>query len=484
MKNFRKLIALMLVLIAGVTLVTSCVDEEDPLPSVKLSEKKILVFKFNEFSAPVLATIDHNLKTITAIIPSEVSLTKLSPVIEISEKATISPASGTASDFSKPVSYTVTAEDGSMATYLATIALSSGDPILLESMDVSRTLTDRGPGIDYIVKDMVFIGANALLTVEPGVTISFASVNAGIVVGEDAGLKMVGTAEKPITLTGPVDNNNKGSWSCISYNSARGDNLMEFVHMNNAGTLDSEAAIYLYSGGSLRMSRSSISGSLSNGIKMNDGTLPVFKDNKISDCENYPIWNGQLADLVTIGSSNSLENNGMPYIFVDYGTSLDESLTLSYPGVPIRFNADVSIYKDLNLEKGVILEFNPGKALYVRNAGMLKAIGDAQNPIIFRGSANEAGYWTGISIESGRNSLLEHCIVSGGGYDYYSQNANIAMWDESVLTLANVKLVNSSGYGFQYGSDIKLTHSGVTFEGCAKGNVYDYHNEMVHTNLP
>ena len=485
MKNFKKLIALMLVLIAGVTLVTSCVDDEDPPQTVKSSEKKVLVFRFDQVTPAITATIDHNLKTITAILPGGTNLNNLSPYIEVSEKAGITPASFTVVDFTAPVTYTVTAEDGSAASYLATITLNASDPILLETMDANRTLPDRGPGIDYIVNDMLYLNNNALLTVEPGVTIAFTSVYAGFNVGENAGLKMIGTAEKPIILTGPLNNDNKGAWAGILYNSARADNGMEYVQLVNAGTVSSEAAIYLSRNSSLRMNRSSVRGSLANGIKMNNGTLPVFNNNTISECENYPIWNGSITDLATIGSSNSLANNRKPFIYVDYGTNVEEeNLTLSNPGVPILLGDNLFVYKDLNLEKGIILEFNTGNSLLVGTGGMITAMGDAQNPVIFRGSADEAGYWGGISIETSRNNRLEHCIISGGGSDNYSMNANISMWDGSRLTLSNVKLLKSSGYGFQFSGNINLTHSGVSFDQCAKGNVYDYDNEEVHTNLP
>ncbi|MBK6979872.1 MAG: DUF5018 domain-containing protein [Cytophagaceae bacterium] len=63
------------------------------------------------------ATIDIANKTISATLPSSSDLTKLVPTITVSEKATISPATGVAQDFSNEVSYTVTAEDGSTAVW-------------------------------------------------------------------------------------------------------------------------------------------------------------------------------------------------------------------------------------------------------------------------------------------------------------------------------------------------------------------------------
>jgi hypothetical protein len=56
------------------------------------------------------ASIDGSL--VGATLPAGTSLTALAPVVSISEKATVSPASGAAQNFSTPVTYTVTAEDG------------------------------------------------------------------------------------------------------------------------------------------------------------------------------------------------------------------------------------------------------------------------------------------------------------------------------------------------------------------------------------
>ena len=49
---------------------------------------------------------------ITKTYPKGTNVSNLSPVIEVSAGAKVVPASGVARDFSNPVTYTVTAEDG------------------------------------------------------------------------------------------------------------------------------------------------------------------------------------------------------------------------------------------------------------------------------------------------------------------------------------------------------------------------------------
>jgi len=81
------------------------------------TEKKITSFNFNNLNPPISGTIDEDNKQIDVEVPELTDVTNLSPTIVISDKATINPISGTAQDYSNPVNYVVTAEDGSRAGY-------------------------------------------------------------------------------------------------------------------------------------------------------------------------------------------------------------------------------------------------------------------------------------------------------------------------------------------------------------------------------
>jgi eukaryotic-like serine/threonine-protein kinase len=85
--------------------------------TTKSSAKDITKFSFAALSPGVEAIVDATNKTISLTVPSNTDVTKLVPTIAISDKATVSPATSVSQDFSKEVSYTVTAEDGSTATY-------------------------------------------------------------------------------------------------------------------------------------------------------------------------------------------------------------------------------------------------------------------------------------------------------------------------------------------------------------------------------
>jgi len=69
-------------------------------------------------------TVDQVKGTVTLELPAGTPTT-FAPAIEVSPYATVSPASGVSQDFSKPVNYTVTAQNGATNTYTVTVTVST-----------------------------------------------------------------------------------------------------------------------------------------------------------------------------------------------------------------------------------------------------------------------------------------------------------------------------------------------------------------------
>ena len=89
------------------------------------NEKSILSFRFDALDKD--GNIDEVARRIAFVLPAETDVTQLVPTIEVSEGATVEPASGVAQDFTNPVSYTVTAQNGTTAVYTVTVNLEGGD---------------------------------------------------------------------------------------------------------------------------------------------------------------------------------------------------------------------------------------------------------------------------------------------------------------------------------------------------------------------
>lgn len=98
---------------------TPAVQEEN---ATKNSEKSILSFSL-PLEPEVVGAIDQTSRTISLEVPSGADLTNLPTSIIVSPKATIIPPSNEPQNFTNPVVYTVTAEDGSAQNYTVTAAV-------------------------------------------------------------------------------------------------------------------------------------------------------------------------------------------------------------------------------------------------------------------------------------------------------------------------------------------------------------------------
>ena len=110
---------LIITLLLFVGLVAAC--KKDPDPVAKSSAKSLSSFTFGSLNPAVTGSISGN--AITATVPFGTAITALAPTIVVSDKATVSPASGVSKDFSNTVTYTVTAEDGTTAAYTVNVGV-------------------------------------------------------------------------------------------------------------------------------------------------------------------------------------------------------------------------------------------------------------------------------------------------------------------------------------------------------------------------
>jgi len=118
----RRLIVLALVLVFGGVFLSSCQKEE------LSSKKEVLSFIFEasknvELDRNIISVISGS--EITANVPFGTDVTNLIPTFEVSPKAIINAVEGQSTDFSSPVSYTVSAEDGTTKTFTTLVVVAS-----------------------------------------------------------------------------------------------------------------------------------------------------------------------------------------------------------------------------------------------------------------------------------------------------------------------------------------------------------------------
>lgn len=141
---------------------------------LKSAAKRIVSFSFAGLSPVVNAVIDTVNHTISATVPINTDITQLIPTISLSEKATITPGSVIKQDFSKPVTYVVTAEDGTSETYVATISVPKSNERKITSFEFAppvRTLYSRiSEDFDYV--EIILMEGTDLTKLTPSIVIS------------------------------------------------------------------------------------------------------------------------------------------------------------------------------------------------------------------------------------------------------------------------------------------------------------------------
>jgi len=135
-----------------VLFVIGCSKQEDDTPViVESNAKQLTSFVFNAadnaaLSETITANISESAKTALASVPAVTELAALTPSIQVSEKATVSPSG--AQNFSVPVTYTVTAEDGSTAAYIVSLEkeapIASLPTISFENTTIEATFFQAG----------------------------------------------------------------------------------------------------------------------------------------------------------------------------------------------------------------------------------------------------------------------------------------------------------------------------------------------------
>jgi hypothetical protein len=138
---------------------TSSVTSSGPTTAVIESSAKLInSFSFLGLNPEVDGAVDNTNYAINLLVPNGTDVTELIPTIAISDGANISPNSGVAQDFTNPVIYTVTAQDGSTQSYVVTVTSGSpGQPdnaIGAESSDNSISafaFSGLSPEVDGVV---------------------------------------------------------------------------------------------------------------------------------------------------------------------------------------------------------------------------------------------------------------------------------------------------------------------------------------------
>lgn len=354
------------------------------------------------------------------------------------------------------------------------------------NIDANTTWPDLGLPVDYVVSGRMYIKGNALLTIEPGVTIMFDSNDGGLTVEENAGISMVGSPDKPIVFTGPTNNPNNGSWDNILIHSVRNDNRLEYVQFIRGGSQTGDWRAPVEICGKVHMNNCLVDGSLSNGITTEySGCFYSFDNNTIKNCAEYAWRTENNASLYEgVGNNNIFIANGKNMIFVDpsYYT-LEDHTTLKRMSIPYYFpnGYDIREAYKYTIEPGTTMLFGSHTGFSIAEETTFIADGTIDATITIRGLEDEPGYWNGIIYYSNKqSSIMNYVNISGGGYgEHWGESNNLYIYEGNRrLTITNCVISKSQYYGIQVGSPEtmqNITHNNVIFLDCQAGNVRFYY---------
>jgi len=177
------------------------------------------------------ATINDTVHTVNVEVAYGTDITGLTPTITVSYAATISPASGVVQDFTNPVTYTVTAENGDAQDWTVTVTVK---PANTETDILSFVLTDQtgDATIDTTnhTVDIEVLNGTDVTALSPEITVS-----AGAAISPASGVAQDFTDTVTYTVTAE-DNVSTQDWDIVVSVAQLNDeaNILSFTLTNTA----------------------------------------------------------------------------------------------------------------------------------------------------------------------------------------------------------------------------------------------------------
>ena len=260
----------------------------------------------------------------------------------------------------------------------------------------------------------IFATVSNPIVVSPGTTIVFGGGSV-LSIGRNGSFEAIGTPEKSIVLKGKQPGS--GFWGGINIGSSSSRNRLSYVTMEGGGASGRDSgAVVVTPGGQISIDHTTIRNSAGNGLRlMQRGVLGHFEANHFEN-NDIPAY-VKATDASMIDPATTFTANKNNVVFIQFGdATLDEETTWRSLAVPYRFDGGVEVRAHLTIEPGAHLEFRENVPLNIDKGGSLTAIGTPDNPVIFTGTEESSGYWSGIYFESDTmKNILRNVAIRFGG---------------------------------------------------------------------
>jgi|AntRauTorcE11898_2_1112593.scaffolds.fasta_scaffold03846_2 hypothetical protein len=358
---------------------------------------------------------------------------------------------------------TLTASDGQGESDQDDVTVTAISDVIKITDDINSDQTWTA-GTLYRVMNSIAIESGAKLTIEPGVTVEFVE-HAGLSVSSDNSvLVAAGTAEQPIILTGEQEIT--GYWRGISVYSNSVENEISHAQIRYAGSTEAgtyfDAAALTVDQAKAQLSHVTIANSGQYGIQTRRDGAEFPMDNMIFQDNEAEHTNIHISQLGYLDAASTFDEG---YVKAFGGGTTQDMTIAALNGAKYQIVNNVDFEHEIEIMDGAEFEFGPDAGIVVKSSAVIKAMGTADNKIVFTGTSKVPGAWRGIFVGSSSvDNIFEHVDISYGGSSdigIYFDKANMAI-DQAKITLRNVSFTGSAGYGIQ----TRRNGSDFTIENC------------------
>lgn len=339
--------------------------------------------------------------------------------------------------------------------------------------DIEDDTTFHALDVPYLQENAVDTVGGALLTFKAGVEYRFAT-DSDLEVGwnsNDAEIRVEGTEEDPVVFRG--EDAEAGAWGgLIVGTNVRTDSRLSYLEIHHGGgnetrPLSIHAAITV------------------DHVTLEDNRLEAYiGEDGVAASSNSLTITGSGAHALTVHPNaitllpdgGAYTGNDSDWIEVEGGAYTRESGTVADLGVPYRLLDSFSTRDDsaISIAAGTEFEMTADTQFEIGwNSGTarIEAEGTADDPIVFRGVENEAGYWIGVLIGNNvsSDSILDHVQIGNAGQGSGAVG-NLSL--RNPITVTNSRFSSSAGYGIvKEAADTTDYAATNTFADVASGDI-------------
>lgn len=357
------------------------------------------------------------------------------------------------------------------------------EPIALECdfFTQDRILVDDPEApVDYIISCRTKVKGK--LTVEPGVVIAFTE-DASMNFEESASLKMDGTKDKPIILTGKTPE--KGLWRGVLIESTKPSNSMKYVTIEYAGSNSvsnrggmSPAGLQVSVGGDVTIDHCTFQNCKDNGLYWNSSKNITITNSTFTK-NDVPVKAWSPNAIKIFNNTNTYSGNVHDYVELRYPGISNEGKKITWRKIDVpyyivtRYPNTLSVDKaDLVIEPGVnIITATASTSIRIWSDASIRAVGTPSDPIIFRGENNVQASWGYIFIQSG-SALNEigHAQIKNAGNTMSDIQAAIQINYDAYLNIHDVSFTKNAGYAVGMRYHAGMPDPVITYENLTTDN--------------